>query len=69
LGIHSRVVYDFLNQLRAQPAVAGKQVYVHGDKEAAAYADRKANGLVIDDKTYAELVKISQRLHVDVPAF
>jgi LDH2 family malate/lactate/ureidoglycolate dehydrogenase len=44
-------------------------VYVHGDKEAAAYADRKANGLVIDDKTYAELVKISQRLHVDVPTF
>lgn len=60
---------DFLNQLRAQPAVAGKQVYVHGDKEAAAYADRKANGLVIDDKTFAELVKVSQRLHVDVPEF
>lgn len=55
----------YLEELRALPAVPGKQVYVHGDKEAAAYADRIAHGLIIDDKTFQELIDISRRVALD----
>ncbi len=36
-----------------------KTVYVAGDKEALAYEDRKTNGMVIDDKTLAEVTGIA----------
>lgn len=55
----------YLEALRALPAVPGKRVYVHGDKEAAAYTDRIRHGLKIDAQTYSELVAISKRLGVD----
>lgn len=55
----------YLQEIRDLPAVPGKTVYVHGDKEALAYEDRKQNGIIVDDKTMAEVVNIAKRLGVD----
>lgn len=55
----------YLQEIRDLPAIPGKTVYVHGDKEALAYEDRKQNGIIVDDKTMAEVVNIAKRLGVD----
>ncbi|GAX03125.1 malate dehydrogenase [Secundilactobacillus pentosiphilus] len=56
---------DYLQQIRELPAIPGKKIYVAGDKEALAYEDRKQNGMIIDDKTLAEVTGIADRLGVD----
>lgn len=55
---------DYLQQIRELPARPGKTIYVHGDKEAIAYDDRSKNGIVVDDKTLAEVTGIADRLGV-----
>lgn len=59
----------YLQDIRTLPAIPGKTIYVHGDKEALAYADRKAHGIEIDDQTLAEIVAIAKRLGVDYKAY
>lgn len=56
---------DYLQQIRELPAVPGKTIYVAGDKEALAYDDRKANGIIIDDHTLEEVTDIAKRLGID----
>ncbi|MFC6255279.1 Ldh family oxidoreductase [Secundilactobacillus hailunensis] len=55
---------EYLQQIRELPAIPGKKIYVHGDKEALAYEDRKQNGMIIDDKTLAEVIGIADHLGV-----
>ncbi|WP_349604139.1 Ldh family oxidoreductase [Lactiplantibacillus plantarum] len=55
----------YLQAIRDLPSVPGKPVIVAGDKEAAAYQDRSANGIEIDDKTLAEVTGIAKRLGID----
>lgn len=55
----------YLQDIRELPAIPGKTIYVHGDKEAAAYADRKKNGIEIDDRTLEEIESIASRLNID----
>ena len=45
--------------------VENPEAIVAGDKEAAAYQDRSANGIEIDDKTLAEVTGIAKRLGID----
>ena len=59
----------YLEDIRQLPAVSGKEVYVHGDKEQLAYQDRKRNGIEIDDKTIKEIKAIADRLHVDTQSY
>lgn len=58
----------YLQDIRELPAIPGKTIYVHGDKEAIAYEDRKKNGIIIDDRTLEEIVGIATRLGVDYAA-
>lgn len=60
---------EYLQNIRELPAVPGKTIYVHGDKEAIAYADRKANGIEIDDKTRAEMEDIAARVGVEAEPY
>lgn len=60
---------EYLQNIRELPAIPGKTIYVHGDKEAIAYADRKKNGIEIDDHTLEEIMTIAQRLDVDYKPF
>lgn len=55
---------EYLQDIRELPAVPGKTIYVHGDKEALAYEDRCAHGIEIDDKTVSEIQAIAARLGV-----
>lgn len=54
----------YLDEVRALPAVPGRKVLVHGDKEAAAYADRRKNGVPLYHKTVSELKTIADGLGV-----
>ena len=57
-------VSQYLDKLRALPAVPGEHVYVQGDKEVLAREDRRAHGIPMSEATYRELREISQRLGV-----
>lgn len=59
----------YLQDIRELPAVPGKTIYVHGDKEALAYQDRKRNGIKIDDRTLEEIKLIAQRLGVTTQVY
>ncbi len=56
---------EYLQDIRELPAIPGKTIYVHGDKEALAYEDRSKNGIEIDDHTLEEIIAIANRLNVD----
>lgn len=60
---------EYLQNIRELPAVPGKTIYVHGDKEAIAYQDRKQNGIEIDDRTLEEIEDIATRLGVSYTSF
>ena len=55
---------DYLNELRALPSLPGEHVYVQGDKEMIARADRQCHGIPMSDATFHELCEISERLGV-----
>ncbi|WP_163200939.1 Ldh family oxidoreductase [Bifidobacterium avesanii] len=56
---------EYLDEVRALPAVPGRKVLVHGDKEAAALSDREASGVPLYHKTVSELRAIADGLGVD----
>lgn len=56
-----------LELIRNLPAEPGETIYVHGDKEAAAYADRLERGIVINAKTWREMQAIADSLGVSTP--
>lgn len=55
---------DYLQEIRELPAVTGRTIYVHGDKEQISYLDAKENGIKIDDVTISEIKSIATRLGV-----
>ncbi|KAA8830123.1 Ldh family oxidoreductase [Bifidobacterium tissieri] len=55
---------EYLDEIRHLHAVPGKHIYVHGDKEAEAYADRMAHGVPLYRKTVMELRGICDRLGI-----
>lgn len=59
----------YLEDIRNLPAIPGKTIYVHGDKEALNYEDAKQNGIKIDDATLAEIKAIANRLNVDADKY
>ncbi|MBT1176252.1 Ldh family oxidoreductase [Bifidobacterium callimiconis] len=56
---------EYLEQIRRIPAAPGRRVYVHGDKEEAAYQQHARTGLVgLDTETVDSLRTVSDRLGV-----
>ncbi|MCO7124356.1 Ldh family oxidoreductase [Sporolactobacillus shoreicorticis] len=53
-----------LERIRNLPAETGEKIYIHGDKEAAAFEDRLKNGILIDSETVKEMAEISEQLHI-----
>lgn len=56
----------YLEELRESPKAEGKErIYTHGEKEIAAIADRKANGIPVNDNTMVEVLDLCDYLHID----
>jgi len=56
----------YLEELREPPKAEGKErIYTHGEKEIAAIADRKANGIPVNDNTMVEVLDLCSYLHID----
>jgi LDH2 family malate/lactate/ureidoglycolate dehydrogenase len=58
---------EFLAELRQQPARPGQRVMAPGDPEWAAFADRSAHGVPIDQATWDSLGDYAGRFAVAVP--
>ncbi|MBQ7859135.1 MAG: Ldh family oxidoreductase [Faecalibacterium sp.] len=51
----------FLQEIRESDKAAGQQrIYIHGEKEAEAHVAVKRDGVLLNDKTYAEMEMIGQ---------
>ena len=60
----------FLQELRDSPKADGQsRIYTHGEKEVAAVEDRMKNGIPVDENTMAELLDVSDYLHMDWAAY
>lgn len=56
----------YLQELRDAPKAQGQaRIYTHGEKEVAAVADRKKNGIPVIDKTMTEIQDLCQYLDLD----
>ena len=56
----------YLQELRESPKADGQErIYTHGEKEVAAIADRKANGIPVNDNTMVEVYEMCQYLGMD----
>ena len=61
---------DYLQRLRDAPKAAGcDRIYTHGEKEVAAAAERRANGVPVSDGTMVELHDLCQYLKLDFGAY
>ncbi len=57
---------NFLTELRNGPKAQGNdRIYIHGEKEFESSEAKKAEGLPINEKTYNEIVMISQHCKID----
>ncbi len=60
----------YLQALRDSPKADGQtRIYTHGEKEVAAFEDRKANGIAVNDGTMAELFDLCAYLKLDAAAY
>lgn len=59
----------YLEEIRSLPAVPGRTIYIHGDKEAIAYRDRLENGIPLYPQTVDEIHGILRRLNIKAPEF
>lgn len=60
----------FLQELRESPKAEGaERIYTHGEKEIAAMADRKANGIKVNENTVREMIDMANYLGMDVKAY
>ena len=60
----------YLQDLRESPKADGQEkIYTHGEKEIAAMADRKANGIKVNENTVREMVDMANYLGMDVKAY
>ena len=57
---------EYLQRLRDAPKASGRdRIYTHGEKEVAAAADRRANGVPVSDGTMVELLDLCRYLKLD----
>ena len=60
----------FLQELRDAPKAEGQEkIYTHGEKEVAAVADRKANGIPVNDNTMVEVLDMCKYLNMDFGSY
>jgi len=56
----------FLEELRQSPKAEGQpRIYTHGEKEVAAVADRKANGVPVNENTVVEMIEFAKFVGID----
>ena len=56
----------FLQELREAPKAEGQsRIYTHGEKEVEAIADRRANGIPVNDNTMVEVLELCEYLNMD----
>lgn len=68
-GDISEALSAMLKRIRNLPTEPGKKIYIHGDKEAAAFEDRLKNGIPIDPETLKEMAEVSERLHIPYQSY
>lgn len=60
----------YLEELRQSPKAEGaERIYTHGEKEVNAIADRKANGISVNENTYREMADMAQYLDMDIEKY
>ena len=60
----------YLNDLRNSPKAEGEErIYSHGEKEIEAMADRKANGIQVNDNTMREIKDLCDYLSMDFAGY
>ena len=60
----------YLQELRESPKADGRdRIYTHGEKEILAIADRKANGIPVNDNTMVEVLDLCNYLHLDFSSY
>ena len=61
---------QYLNDLRESPKAEGaERIYTHGEKEIYAIADRKANGISVNENTFREMADMAKYLDMDIEAY
>ena len=61
---------EYLQSLRDAPKAVGQErIYTHGEKEVAAAADRRKNGVAVNDGTMVELLDLCQYLKLDFASY
>ena len=61
---------EYLQRLRDAPKAVGRdRIYTHGEKEVAAAADRRANGIQVNDGTMTELLDLCKYLKIDFESY
>ena len=56
----------FLQELRETPKAKGQErVYIHGEKELESEAEKRANGIPMNVKTFTEMQQIARSLNID----
>jgi LDH2 family malate/lactate/ureidoglycolate dehydrogenase len=61
---------EYLEALRNAPLAEGaERIYTHGEKEVAAAADRRANGVPVNDGTMVELLDLCNYLKLDFATY
>ena len=60
----------YLEELRESPKAEGQErIYTHGEKEIEAMADRRANGIPVNDNTMREILDLCSYLHMDFSSY
>ena len=60
----------YLQELRDSPKADGQErIYTHGEKEVAAIAARRANGLPVNDNTMVEVLDLCNYLKMDFSSY
>lgn len=61
-----RHLSDYLDELRHAPLAQGaERIYTHGEKEVEAAADRRENGIPVNEGTMVELLDLCNYLNLD----
>ena len=61
---------EYLESLRTSPHAEGaERIYTHGQKEVLAEADRRANGIPVNDGTMVELLDLCSYLNLDFKSY
>lgn len=64
-GAYERSIVAYLDDLRAQPALEGREVLVPGDREWRCQAHRDAKGIPLDAANVAAYIELAELLNLD----